>query len=143
MKTSLSILLLFWSTTLSAQVLDTYHWKNRVILLVSPNETEADYLKQIQQFKGYQAELDERDLVVFHWVGNKVNTPTGELLEGKESQAIREKYQINPAEGFSCILLGKDGYEKLRKTTFVPLEELFALIDAMPMRKREMKRQKP
>ncbi|MEM7620524.1 MAG: DUF4174 domain-containing protein [Pseudomonadota bacterium] len=37
------------------------------------------------------------------------------------------------------MLLGKDGGEKLRKARRVTADELFALIDAMPMRQQEMR----
>jgi hypothetical protein len=37
--------------------------------------------------------------------------------------------------------VGKDGGEKLRSDTVVSPEQLFSIIDAMPMRKDEMKNQ--
>ena len=37
------------------------------------------------------------------------------------------------------ILVGKDGTEKLRAHHVVSAQALFALIDAMPMRQREMR----
>ena len=41
-----------------------------------------------------------------------------------------------------AILVGKDGGVKLRQNAQVKLNDIFALIDAMPMRQEEM-RQKP
>ncbi len=46
------------------------------------------------------------------------------------------------AKSFSIILVGKDGGEKLRRTTPLPPDELFALVDAMPMRRAEMRESK-
>ena len=40
---------------------------------------------------------------------------------------------------FSVVLVGKDGGEKLRRTTPLAPAELFALVDAMPMRRAEMR----
>jgi len=37
------------------------------------------------------------------------------------------------------ILIGKDGELKLRKELPVELSEIFSVIDAMPMRQREMR----
>ena len=42
------------------------------------------------------------------------------------------------AKTFSVVLIGKDGGEKLRRTTPLTTEELFALVDAMPMRRADM-----
>ncbi|KOH44068.1 DUF4174 domain-containing protein [Sunxiuqinia dokdonensis] len=42
--------------------------------------------------------------------------------------------------GFEVVLLGFDGGIKLRKNELLPLAELYATIDAMPMRLREMER---
>lgn len=38
------------------------------------------------------------------------------------------------------ILIGKDGGEKYRKSTILSNENLFAIIDAMPMCRTEMKK---
>lgn len=46
------------------------------------------------------------------------------------------------APAFSVVLIGKDGGEKLRRTTPLPPEELFAVVDAMPMRRAEMRSSK-
>lgn len=50
--------------------------------------------------------------------------------------------RFGPA-GFSVVLIGKDGGEKLRRTTPLPPADLFALVDAMPMRQAEMREGQP
>src|SRR5688572_20268263 len=57
-----------------------------------------------------------------------------ELLIVKDGDALYKKYRVKPA-GFAVILIGKDGTEKYRANKVVPLHELFAIIDGMPMRK--------
>ena len=44
-------------------------------------------------------------------------------------------------EGFLLVLIGKDGGGKLATEEVTPNEALFALVDAMPMRRREMRQQ--
>jgi hypothetical protein len=39
---------------------------------------------------------------------------------------------------FTVILIGKDGTEKHRTNTLLQMQELFTIIDAMPMRRAEM-----
>ncbi len=65
----------------------------------------------------------ERDLVV---------------LTGTPGMARR--FGLPSAPGFAFVLVGKDGGVKLVRRTFVSRRELFALIDAMPMRRAEMGR---
>jgi len=40
------------------------------------------------------------------------------------------------------VLVGKDGGEKLRRGAAVDIDEIFSVIDAMPMRQREMEEKK-
>jgi hypothetical protein len=44
------------------------------------------------------------------------------------------------ASSFAVVLVGKDGGEKRRSNDVVAVEELFAQIDAMPMRQSERRR---
>lgn len=39
---------------------------------------------------------------------------------------------------FSLRLIGKDGGVKLARDAVVPMDEIYALIDTMPMRRSEM-----
>jgi hypothetical protein len=49
---------------------------------------------------------------------------------------LRDTLQI---DGFEVILIGKDGGVKLRAKTPISIQELFSLIDAMPMRRQELR----
>jgi len=44
---------------------------------------------------------------------------------------------------FGVALVGKDGFEALRQAEPITMNALFAAIDAMPMRRRELERRKP
>jgi len=56
----------------------------------------------------------------------------------REKNPLYIKYKVAPGT-FTVILIGKDGTEKYRANKVVPMNELFAIIDAMPMRKAEVK----
>jgi hypothetical protein len=43
---------------------------------------------------------------------------------------------------FAVILMGKDGGIKLRRQSQTKLTDIFALIDAMPMRREEMRQKR-
>ena len=50
---------------------------------------------------------------------------------------LYKRYKINTTQ-FTVILVGKDRTEKHRTNRILQMDELFAIIDAMPMRKVEM-----
>jgi len=52
--------------------------------------------------------------------------------------SLRNQFNIKSGQP-TVILVGKDGGEKPRSTGYVPIEDIFSLIDAMPMRQAEMR----
>lgn len=59
---------------------------------------------------------------------------------GAGDGAEGRRQALGVGEGpFAAVLVGKDGTVKLRSDEPVPAEELFDLVDAMPMRRREMR----
>jgi len=52
---------------------------------------------------------------------------------------MHKKYKI-PKNQFTIILIGLDGGEKLRQTKPLDTTTLFAIIDGMPMRRQELKK---
>lgn len=97
--------------TTKAVDLSKYQWKNRVILLNAPTAEDPAYRAQFDAFSERETDMNERDLVVISQFGS---------------------------EAFSARLIGKDGGRKWKQTEPLNLDELFALIDSMPMRQAEM-----
>ena len=61
-----------------------------------------------------------------------------DLLQGSEDfDEMSQQFAVT-SSGFQLLLLGKDGGVKLRSST-VSLEDIFSLIDTMPMRRSEMR----
>ncbi len=117
---------------MSQDFLSSYKWKNRVIILLS-SVPENDMLdQQCRILDEFSPGVKERDLVI---VSNQADS-TGDNTK----RSIEKKFDI-PDTGFRFILIGKDGTVKMDRTEQVSAEELFAIIDAMPMRRREMKDQ--
>lgn len=112
-------------TPTSAQLdLDQYRWQNRVILLFTTDQEATTYRKQVEALNADPGALRDRDLVV--------HTVT------KKDEVLWRRYSADGAP-FRCMLLGKDGGVKLNETEFVPSRRIFTTIDAMPMRRREMR----
>lgn len=53
-----------------------------------------------------------------------------------------EELSVSPLKPFTVILVGRDGGEKYRSNEVTSARQFFVLIDAMPMRKTEMRKQK-
>jgi hypothetical protein len=62
----------------------------------------------------------------------------GTPLDTTSIERRRRRYEV-PDDGFAVVLVGKDGTEKRRDLSPVPVAPIFETIDAMPMRQREMR----
>ena len=119
--------------------LDTFQWKNRLVLIFAPSSTDHSYLNQKDGFAGKEDELDDRDIIVFELIETGPSMMGEELLTNEQQSYLRHTFGI-PAADYSFILLGKDGTIKLRAKQVVPSSDVFDLIDRMPMRQEEIKR---
>ena len=122
------------------ETLEPYRWKNRIVLLFG-STANATAQKQLAELKKDPAGMTDRDLLIFH-VDKKetrlINQSSHPALSAKK---LRSRYNSGKNE-FRYILIGKDGGVKLNKTEFVANTRLFTVIDAMPMRQREMRKLK-
>ncbi len=116
---------------------DEYRWSKRPLYVFSPTSDREDYQKQLNDISSREDGIEDRDMIV-HLVLEKGASFAGDLpLETAAVQQLREKFSVSPGD-FSVILVGKDGGVKLRKGEYVPMSDIFDLIDSMPMRKSEM-----
>ena len=118
--------------------LSAYQWESRLLVLFSPSEDDPVYQSFKEQLQGRTQEVHDRDLLTFHVF------ETGESriahLQLNEGQVLflRKKFSIMPGQRV-VILIGKDGGVKFRGALPVELSDIFSIIDAMPMRQREMR----
>ena len=107
-----------------------YIWKNRVIVTFSPNKNNTDRSHFLNSINKNLCEYNSRNIIHIDLLFNENNQ------EIEKFKSFFEKLSLSPSE-FRLILFGKDGGIKLnsRKTS---LEEIFSLIDTMPMRQEEM-----
>ena len=85
-------------------------FSHRVLVIDTPSRQEEPYLRQLVELESVTVGLQERDLQVVTQEG----------------------------QGFRLRLIGKDGGVKLDQAEPIEASALFALIDAMPMRRAEM-----
>jgi hypothetical protein len=125
--------------TLNGQPLAKHQWKDRLILVFSNAQNESVAKKQLTQFAKQDVALKERDLLIYRISPKMVIGPgnTSEIT----SEWFYQYYKVGKDE-FNVILIGKDGGEKLRSEALITPEKIFELIDTMPMRRAEMRREK-
>lgn len=120
----------------AAWSMESYVWANRPVVLFADDAGDAELVRQRGLLDARAAGLAERDMVLVEAVGGGVRVQGRGVAAS--AAALRERYGVADDAGFVFLLVGKDGGVKLRRGEAVDSEELFAVIDAMPMRRREM-----
>jgi hypothetical protein len=121
-------------------ILKQYQWENRLVLLFG-SISEYSVEKQINELKRDPEGINDRDLLIFHIEGNEVGFIGKSSSPSLSADRLRNRYNKAEQE-YRYILIGKDGGVKLNKKEFVPNKDLYSVIDAMPMRQREMRERK-
>ncbi len=127
-----------------------YRWRHRPVLIFAPApgpngpdpDPDPDVVAQDAILKAAAQGLWDRDIAVFRVVADRVtlqDAKGGPAKVSADADTLRSVFAVAPDQ-FMVILVGKDGDEKLRQSTPLSAERLFDTIDAMPMRRREMRR---
>lgn len=120
-----------------AQSLDDYQWKNRILLLVDANPNTDALQSQLDELTSYKKALKERDLIIFRITPDAVYTSNGSPSQLR-AEKIYDEFDLD--SGFTgTVLIGKDGGSKLKEPFEVSAQQIFELIDGMPMRRAEMR----
>lgn len=106
----------------------TLSHQNRHLLLFAADPTDPDLVFVRRDLDRNREAVAERHLAIHVFIGDGGD---------EDAAAARTRYRLDPG-AFCMILVGKDGGEKRRDHQAVPVEEIFALVDSMPMRRREM-----
>jgi hypothetical protein len=121
----------------SGRAIDQYAWKLRPVLIFAPREGDPDLFRQRTALTGREQGIAERDIVLIEVIGDSVRTVVGPRYSAP-AETLRDTFDIDEGQ-FQLLLLGKDTGVKLRSDKPVPAENLFSLIDSMPMRMQEMR----
>lgn len=128
----LAILMVVAALSADARAPDTLEqlsqlqWRNRVILV---RGSELD----LQRLRQRESDIMERDIIWILWIGEAVHTNTHRPFS--DSVVSWPEHQAPDSE-VNTLLIGKDGGIKVRDSE-LKLDELFGLIDSMPMRIQE------
>ena len=119
--------------------LNAYQWKNRLLLLFASSEEDQAYLTLKKEIDRQAVEVNYRDLLISYVLERGESRIGQERLSPDQALFLRKRLSVPPGR-FTIVLIGKDGGEKIRQESPVDLKEIFAIVDAMPMRQQEMKK---
>ena len=118
------------------QNMKNHLWKHRVVLIYTDDSSSELFKNQTAILKNHQKELDERKVVVYSFTKDAYTFN----LENNWKKSAELFLKYNPKNTpFKVMLIGLDGGIKLAQPTVLSKEKLFAIIDGMPMRKREIR----
>ncbi|MFP4164960.1 MAG: DUF4174 domain-containing protein [Chitinispirillaceae bacterium] len=110
--------------------LSELQWKKRILIVgLSENIDET-----VALLKANTGGIEERDTVWFVVGPQIVSSNLGRIGDKLAESAASH---LKNRTGTEAVLIGKDGSEKARSDT-LDLHSIFALIDSMPMRRKEM-----
>ena len=118
-----------------SQSLEEYRWENRLLFILNPDSGPALQHQQVRVLRDFEKEMIERDLIMFIVTESAVLDSNGKEVDLKKEDLPFAAYN-------GLVLVGKDGGVKLRKPFVVTPQEIFDLIDSMPMRRAEMNKSK-
>ena len=123
--------------TTAAEPLERYRWQNRIIVVFADLAPRRAFDRQLALLAEDPDALAERDLIVVTTDDDRVGISGAKPADPTPTD-LRRAYDV-PPDRFAVLLIGKDGGVKLRSDQPVPLADVNALIDTMPMRRREMR----
>lgn len=122
----------------SAEGVGAVQWEYRPLLLFTPSADDAELSRQTTMLADAKAGLMDRRVAVYIVQRNRVYTAFGAPSPGAKADRLRRHYRV-PDDRFRAILVGLDGSEKYTSDDPIPMATLFATIDGMPMRRRELR----
>ena len=118
--------------------LRAYQWSHRLLLVGSPSADHHLYRDLVHVLEQRMQSLQDRDLLVVHTLEAGPSRAGERRFSPQAAAALRAQWNLVSGQ-LTMVLIGKDGGEKWRRVNHVDLEEIFALIDTMPMRREEMR----
>jgi len=135
-------MLIVCSTT--AQDLKQHQWKHRVLIVQTEDESHPLYKDQLKELEGDNKSLSNRKIVLYEITSSQFRvTNYADNTISKWSDVEPNFLKKLPEnKSFTITLIGLDGGVKMNRNELISIEELFELIDAMPMRIRELQKNK-
>jgi len=116
--------------------LKDFLWKNRLVFIFADSKDNYQYKSFKKDWNSNITGIQDRDMILFEIINNKHTFLENKPISDKSLRAITRQIGTG-AKPFEIVLVGKDGSVKLRSSDS-SLNDIFYLIDSMPMRKHEI-----
>ena len=116
--------------------LAAHRWQHRLVLVFAPATSDTDYNAQLAILAGREPDNDDRDLLIGTFPAQGTGQFNDQEIAPDAIATLRQQLAVQE-DGFSVLLLGKDGGVKLRADRPLSAEQIFTTIDRMPMRQQE------
>lgn len=104
---------------------DAFLWTQRPVVVFADTPDDPSFLRQVESLRSGAAALAGRDVVVITDSDPAANTPW--------------RQQLRP-QGFSLLVIDKDGQVKIRRPSPWDVREIGRAIDRLPLRRQEVGR---
>ena len=125
------------SATATATELSGYRWESRPLLVFAPTASDPRLVETLKRIDATRCDFTGRDMVLGVVVAEGDSMLDGQPVDADESRRLKDQFAIGD-DAFSVVLIGKDGGEKWRVDEVPDLRTIYAVVDGMPMRSREM-----
>ncbi|WKK67521.1 DUF4174 domain-containing protein [Lutimonas zeaxanthinifaciens] len=128
---------------INGQNLEKHTWKNRILVFKTTDSALQIYQQQVKEFENSEAELKDRKFVLYRITGadfERIDYTKDALTDSGSISGTSLEKIFNAQEHFEVVLIGLDGGVKLRQTEVLSKEDLYGIVDAMPMRRSELNR---
>ena len=123
------------------ELMEKYLWEKRILIIFTPDLKNESYKTQNLFLEKDKKGLKERHLVIWEIIEESFVRRNKSAIPYLPA-SLFYKYYKTQKNKFSVILIGKDGTEKLRQAKPISSAKLFSIIDAMPMRQKEIQQTK-
>jgi len=137
MRLFIILIVLLSFKTLSAQDISKQKWKHRVLLIFTSEENAEDYKIQLSFLKNSDEGFKERQLIIYEVLPNQYKSRLHKTKSNWKKEKQLYKKHMNFEDKFKVVLIRLDGKIKKIKNTPLTKQQLFGIIDAMPMRQSE------
>lgn len=115
--------------------------KNRLLFIFAPSADESRYAEQAGRLRGTEDGLKERDMIRFDVFETGASKRGDMGLTAHDAGVLRQRFQMAKGQ-FKVLLLDKDGRTAFTAKRPASINELFAAIDATPLRRYEVRTRK-
>lgn len=138
MKKILCLIVFIIMTNAHSQELSSHQWEDRIILLLTDSHSNETFQKQISELQNNASGLIDRQLIVYQMLPEKYTKGLSNI-DWKNDRNLYKTYKKTNSK-FEFVLIGLDGSVKVQQSDFLACEKLFSIIDAMPMRRSEIRK---